>query len=99
MSVDGRYNVEVQTTLGVQAISLTLKCEGDCLSGVMDGLFGEQSFSGGTVNGNEIAWTVSLQSPMGVMRLDVKGAVAGDLIEGEVQLGSFRPSVFKGERV
>jgi hypothetical protein len=64
----------------------------------MDGHFGQQSFSGGTVKGNEIAWSVKLQSPMGEMQLDVKGTVSGDLIEGQVQLGSFRPSLFKGSR-
>lgn len=99
MSVDGRYKVELQTTLGPQAIGLTLKTMGNSLSGTMDGHFGNQSFSGGTVKGNDISWSVKLQSPMGEMQLDVKGTVNGDLIEGQVQLSSFRPSLFKGSRV
>ncbi|OGO23289.1 MAG: hypothetical protein A2Z28_03310 [Chloroflexi bacterium RBG_16_51_9] len=98
MSVDGKYEVELQTTLGPQPISLILKTNGASLSGTMDGHFGNQSFSGGTVNGNELAWSVNLQSPMGVMQLDVKGTVNGDSIEGQVQLGSFRPTPFKGKR-
>ena len=98
MSVDGSYKVELQTTLGPQPISLILKTDGAFLSGTMDGHFGSQSFSGGTVNGNELAWSVNLQSPMGVMQLDVKGTVNGDSIEGQVQLGSFRPTPFKGKR-
>ena len=99
MSVDGSYKVELQTTLGPQPISLILKTDGAFLSGSMDGHFGEQSFSGGTVNGNEVAWSVKLQSPMGEMQLDVTGSVNADTIEGQVQLGSFRPTLFKGKRV
>ena len=99
MSIDGKYDVELQTTLGPQAIGLTLKTDGNSISGTMDGHFGQQSFSGGTVDGNDVAWTVRLPSPVGVMQLDVKGTVDGDSIEGQVQLGSFRPSIFKGRRV
>ena len=98
MSVDGKYNVELQTTLGPQHIGLTLKTEGDSLGGTMDGHFGQQSFSGGTVSGNDFAWSVKLQSPMGVMQLVVTGTVNGDSIEGQVKLGSFLPSIFKGNR-
>ena len=95
MSVDGKYDVELQTTLGTQPIGLTLKSDGVSLSGTMDGHFGQQSFSGGTVKGNDIAWSVKLQSPMGEMQLDVKGTVNGNSIEGQVQLGSFRPSLLR----
>lgn len=99
MSIDGRYEVELQTTLGPQHIGLTLETKGDSLSGSMDGHFGEQSFRGGTVKGNELAWSVALQTPMGEMQLAVKATVSGDSIEGQVQLGSFRPSLFKGSKV
>ena len=98
MAVDGNYKVELQTTLGPQPISLTLKTNSSSLSGTMDGHFGNQSFSGGTANGNELAWSVKLQSPIGEMKLDVKSTVNGDSIEGQVQLGPFRPSLFKGRR-
>ncbi len=98
MAVDGKYQVELQTTLGTAQIGLTLKSEGESLSGNMEGHFGQHSFSGGSCNGNNIAWTMKLQSPMGEMKLDVTGSVSGHSIEGQVQLGSFRPTPFKGSR-
>jgi len=98
MSVDGKYEVELTTTMGPQPIELTLKTDGDSLSGTMDGYFGQQSFSGGTVSGNDFSWSVELQSPVGEMKLEVKGTVSGDEISGQVQIGSFRPSAFKGTR-
>ncbi|MFC2014415.1 hypothetical protein ACFLUP_00290 [Chloroflexota bacterium] len=98
MPVDGTYKVELDTTIGPQAIELSLKSEGDSLSGSMDGYFGPQTFSGGTVNGNEISWTLKLQSPVGEIQLEVNGTIEGDEISGQVQLGSFRTTNFKGIR-
>lgn len=99
MSIDGKYKVELETTLGPQSIELTLESDGNSLSGSMDGHFGAQTFSGGTINGNDFSWTVKLQSPVGEMQLDVSGTQNGDEISGQVQLASFRPSTFKGIRV
>ena len=98
MSVNGTYKIELTTTVGTQSIELTLMADGDSLSGTMDGYFGQQSFSGGTVKGNDVSWSVDLESPVGEMKLDVKGIVSGDEITGQVQIGSFRPSEFKGTR-
>ena len=99
MSIEGKYELELQTTMGPAAIGLTLETEGDSLSGTIDGHFGDQSFTYGTVQGNKLAWNITLQSPVGEMNLAVTATVDGDSIEGQVQLGSFRPSLFKGKRV
>ncbi len=98
MSLDGKYEIELQTTIGPARVSLTLKAEGTSLSGALDGHFGRHSFSGGAIKGNDIALSINLQSPMGEMKLDVTGTVNGKSIEGQVQLGSFRPTPFKGSR-
>jgi hypothetical protein len=98
MPIDGKYNVELQTTMGNHPIGLTLETKGNTLTGKMDGHFGEHTFSG-TLHGNELAWTLNLQSPFGAMSLAVTATVKDDTIEGEVKLGSFRPSLFKGKRV
>ncbi len=99
MPIDGRYDVQLQTTLGNQAMSLTLQSEGESLSGKISGFFGEQAFTEGKVTDTEFSWTVGLESPIGVMKLDVKGTYGGDAIQGEVQLGSFRPTPFTGKRL
>lgn len=99
MSIDGRYELQLHTMMGQAAVGLSLKTAGTSLSGNIDGHFGEQSFSGGSVNGNKLAWTMTLQSPLGQMNLAVEAAVDGDSIEGQVQLGSFRPTPFSGKKV
>ena len=58
MTVDGTYNLEVYTTLGLRYYKIILKTDGNSLSGTLKGPRGEQPFSGGTVIGNEITWSV-----------------------------------------
>ena len=99
MAVDGTYSIEVETPMGNRPGKLTLKADGDSLSGTYDGgMGGEQAFSGGTVSGDEAAWTISVSGPMGQMKLEFKAKVTGDDISGQVQLGSFGSGTFKGKR-
>ena len=98
MAVDGTYNIEVTTPRRTRPFKLTLKTDGDSLSGTHQGPRGERPFSGGTVSGNDVAWSVQMSGPMGEIKLDFKGTVSGDEISGEVQLGSFGSGTFKGTR-
>ena len=60
MAVDGTYKVEVSMPEGTRSLLITLKTEGNSLSGSIDGPFGKHDFTGGSVHGNDIAWTVVL---------------------------------------
>ncbi len=99
MAIDGTYEVELATAVGPQSVTLTLVTVGRVLNGTIDGYFGKQGFSGGRVSGDEISFLVTLQSPVGEMHLEVDATVDEDEISGEVKLGSFRPTAFKGKRV
>jgi hypothetical protein len=99
MAVDGTYNIQVQTPMGARPGKLTLKADGDSLSGSYDGgMGGEQAFSGGTVSRDEATWSISVSGPMGQMKLDFKVKVTGDDISGQVQLGSFGTGQITGKR-
>ena len=99
MEIDGKYNIELATTMGQQPLELILMTSGNFLSGVIDGHFGRHDFSGGSVSGKQIGFSVQLLSPVGAMELVVNAAIDGDEISGQVQLGDFRPTPFKGTRV
>ena len=99
MAVDGTYNIEIDTPMGKQTAKLTLKADGGALSGSVDSSMGGlQEFSGGTVDGDKVAWSMEISGPMGKMNLEYQGTVTGDEISGEVKAGSFGTSAFKGTR-
>ena len=98
MAVDGTYNIEIDSQMGKRSGKLTLKTDGTSLSGTYTGERGEQSFDGGTVDGDKCSWTVQMTGPMGQMQLDFKGTVSGDDISGQIQAGSFGSATFKGKR-
>ena len=98
MPVDGTYNMKLNTAHGKQVGRLTLKTDGNSLSGSYSGGLGEQSFDNGTVNADEVVWSLEVTGPMGNVRLDFRGTVSGDEISGQVQLGSSGSSDFKAIR-
>lgn len=99
MAVDGTYEITIDTPMGAQSLTLTLKTDGSALSGKIDSLMGAQEFSGGSVSGDDISWNMEIESPMGKMNLEYKSKVTGDDITGEVKAGDFGSSPFKGRRV
>jgi hypothetical protein len=97
MSADGTWNITLNSPMGAQQATLTLATEGGSLSGSMAGPQGTQEFTGGTVDGNNLAWTIDMTQPM-PMKLEVSAEVAGDEISGNVKLGAFGDASFSGSR-
>lgn len=99
MAIDGNYKIEIDTPMGKQESTLTLKTDGNKLSGNMESMFGKSDFSGGTVKGDAVAWVMQISSPMGDMKLEYSGQVSGNEISGQVKTGDFGTSPFKGKKV
>lgn len=79
MAVDGTYNIEYSTPGGAQKVKVTLKSSGSSLSGT----HGDLAFTGGTVSGDEVGWSVTISNPfVGTMKQDFKGTIKGDNISG-----------------
>jgi hypothetical protein len=98
MAIDGTYKIEIDTPMGKQESTLTLKTAGDKLSGTAESMMGKNDFTG-TVKGDEIAFDMNITSPMGDMKLEFSGKVTGSDITGEVKMGNFGSSPFKGKKV
>jgi hypothetical protein len=99
MAVDGTYNITVHTPMGDQKSKLTLKTDGNSLSGFLeDAMSGVAEFTGGTVAGKEVSWTVTPKTPMGPLKLDCKATIDGDKISGQA-VSMFGPAPFEGTRV
>ncbi|MEM8935692.1 MAG: hypothetical protein AAGC77_04730 [Pseudomonadota bacterium] len=93
MSIDGTYTLNIKTPMGDQAGELTLKQEGDAVTGDMKAATGAATVENGALNGDTITWSANVTSPM-PMTLEFEGKVDGDNIAGNVKLGAFGNSTF-----
>ncbi len=98
MAIDGKYKIEIDTPIGKQEATLTLKTDGDKLSGMGESMMGKNEFTG-TVKGDALTWTMDINSPMGELKLEYTAKVTGDDIAGDVKMGTFGSSPFKGKRI
>ncbi len=99
MAVDGTYNVQWSSAMGTMPGTITLKADGNSLSGSISGDQGTYQFEGGRVTGDEFEWSMQVNAPqVGDLKVDVKGTVSGDGISGEAQFGGFGSGAFKGTR-
>lgn len=97
MSVDGDWKVTMKSPMGARDATLTLNSDGGSLSGQMAGPQGTQKFDGGTIDGDALAWKISMTKPM-PMKLKFEATVDGDTIKGKVEFGSFGDASFEGSR-
>jgi hypothetical protein len=98
MAIDGTYKIEIETPIGKQESTVVLKTDGDKLSGTAESMMGKNDFTG-TVKGDEIAFDLNITSPMGDMKLQFHGKVTGNDIAGDIKMGDFGSSPFKGKKV
>ena len=99
MGIDGTYKITANTPIGKMDSTLTLKTDGDSLSGSnSSAMMGTVEFSGGKVDGNSFTFEMSLNTPMGKMDMTNNGTVDGDNISGEVKT-SMGNSAYTGVRV
>jgi hypothetical protein len=97
MAVDGNWNITLQTPMGERNSTLSLKSAGGTLTGKQGADGDSTEIFDGTVNGNDVAWKVSITNPM-PLTLEFKGTVAGDAISGEAGIGIMGSFPFTGSR-
>jgi len=96
MSADGAWKTTVNSPVGVQEATLTVKTSGATFTGQMVGGTGTQDITG-TVDGDKLSWTSQMTQPFPIT-LEFSVTVSGDSMEGAVKAGSFGSSPLKGVR-
>ncbi|HUO11340.1 MAG TPA: hypothetical protein VMU37_01155 [Caulobacteraceae bacterium] len=96
MSADGTWKVTINSPMGVQTGTLTVKTSGDSFTGQFSGAQGAQDISG-KVDGDKLSWGSKLTQPFPI-DLEFNVTVSGDTMEGSVKAGAFGSSPLKGER-
>src|ERR1700744_156942 len=98
MAIDGKWEIVINSPLGAQKATLDLKADGASLTGSQQAAQGSGPLENGKVDGNTLAWSAKISSPM-PMTLDFTGTVDGDKLSGSVKAGSFGSFPFSGNRV
>ena len=97
VSVDGNWNVTVNSPMGAQKNAFELKAEGGVLMGSGTGPQGSTPIANGKIDGDNVCWDFPVKVPM-PMTLTFSGTVDGNKLSGSVQAGPFGSFAFLGER-
>jgi hypothetical protein len=97
MSVDGTWNVTVNSPMGAQPSTLTLTSEGGALTGSQTAQGATQPIANGKIDGDTVTWSNSITNPF-PMTLEFTGKLDGDTLNGSVKAGAFGAFPFTGSR-
>jgi hypothetical protein len=97
MTADGNWSLVVSTPMGERQATLSAKADGGVLKGSQMAEGNSAEIFDGTVDGNAVAWKVSITDPM-PMTLEFSGKIDGDKLSGSVTLGAFGSASFSGTR-
>ena len=98
MAVDGTWKITVNSPIGAQEATLSLKTQGTTLTGTQKATSGSQAIENGKVDGNKLTWTGEITQPF-AMKLEFSVTVNGDEMTGEVRAGNFGTSPLTGKRI
>ena len=97
MSVDGTWQITVNSPLGPQPSTLVLATDGGTLTGEQSGNGEAGPIKDGAVDGNEVSWTVDVTKPF-PLTIKFTGTIDGDAISGKAKAGGFPSFSFNGSR-
>ncbi len=97
MAVDGNWNLTMTTPMGERNSTLALKSAGGALTGTQTAEGNSIEIFDGTVNGDDVAWKVSISNPM-PLTLAFTGKVSGNSMNGEMGIGPMGSFPFTGTK-
>ena len=96
-NVTGKWNLTIETQAGTGNPTVTLKQEGEELTGNYKGRLGEGPVKG-TIKGKDIKFSVKLDAQGQELVVEYTGTVDGDTMKGKVKLGDFGEGTFTGKK-
>jgi hypothetical protein len=99
MSIDGTYDCEVNSAMGVLPVKMTLTTCGDTFGGSCHTPLGSRKISGTMAAPDRIAFTTKVRYMLVSVLLEVQAQIEGDKISGHVKAGSYGTAQLKGKKV
>ncbi len=96
-SIDGNWDVTVNSPMGAQNIKMMLKAEGGTLTGTLAGAMGSTEVTNGAADGDTFSFEAKITEPFAI-NISVAGTVDGDALSGQVKTQGFGAFPMKGVR-
>lgn len=97
VDVTGTWIFEVNTGAGTGTPTVTLKQDGEKLTGHYAGSYGEAPLTG-TIKGAEIEFALDMNAQGNIVHIIYSGVVEKDTLKGTVKLGDLGDGTFTGKR-
>src|SRR5438874_13825339 len=88
-NLTGDWDATITSPQGANSVKVTLKQDGDKISGIFKSPMGELPFTGGTLTGDDLKFGFSLPVQGQMIEITLTGKVAGDAITGKADFGGF----------
>jgi hypothetical protein len=98
-NVTGDWEVTINSPQGASTSRVTLKQDGDKVSGKFKSPAGELPFDGGTVTGNELKFVFTVDFQGNPLPITLTGKIDGGAIVGKADFGGFAEGDWSGKKV
>jgi len=97
-TVAGNWDVTINSPQGANTSLAVFKQDGDKVSGVLNGRGGELPFEGGTLTGNDLKFSFTINTQGMALPITLTGKVEGDTMSGKADFGGFAEGDWTAKR-
>ena len=97
-NISGDWDVTVTSPQGTNTTPVSFKQEGAKVSGIFKGPQGSLPFDGGSVTGDDLKFTFTVQVQGMELPITLTGKIAGDTIAGKADFGGFAEGDWSAKR-
>jgi len=97
-NVTGDWDVTINSPQGANTSLVVFKQDGDKVSGVFKGRAGELPFEGGTLTGNDLKFSFTINAQGMELPITLTGKVEGDTMSGKADFGGFAEGDWTAKR-
>ena len=97
-NITGDWDVTVVSPQGPNTTPVSFKQDGDKVSGVFKGAQGELPFDGGSMTGNDLKFTFTINFQGNSLPITLTGKITGDTIAGKADFGGFAEGDWSAKR-
>lgn len=97
--ISGTWEVTSQSPRGERVSEMTIEQDGDTIKVTMEGFRGNEMVGEGTIDGNKVEWSFTMETQRGEFTLTYTGTINDDgTMSGEVAMGDFGNSEWTAKK-